>query len=123
MNNGNNYQQNPYEAAYMDISDKKEPSKGEAVKCMVFGILAAYFAWLPFVSILGIIFGSIAKKAAKRILSAEPANLPTRHMSNAGRITGKIGFIAGIIMTVFWVLYFVFIIAIAGFAALLAAEM
>lgn len=113
MNNGNDYQE--------VIFQKEEPSKGSAIKTMVFGIIAAYFAWYPFLSILGIIFGAIAKNSAKKILAADPSNLPTRHFAKAGRITGKIGFIAGIIMTVFWVLYFVLVVVIAGLAALLAA--
>ena len=117
MNNGNNYQQNPYETTYREVEtviQKEEPSKGSAIKSMIFGIIAAYFAWIPFVSILGIIFGAIAKKSAKKILAADPANTPTRHFAKAGRITGKIGFIAGIIMTAFWILYFVLVVVLTA---------
>lgn len=93
---------------------REEPKRGDAIKAMVFGILAAYFAWFPFMSILGIIFGSIAKKNGTAIIFASPASTATRNFAKAGRITGKVGLIAGIIMTVFYAFYFILIIALSG---------
>ena len=93
---------------------RKEPSRGEAIKSMVFGIIAAYFAWFPFMSVIGIIFGAIAKNKGTKIIFDSPASAATRNFAKAGRITGKVGFIAGIIMTIFWSLYFILIIALLG---------
>ena len=92
---------------------RKEPSRGEAIKSMVFGIIAAYFAWIPFMSVLGIIFGAIAKSIGSRIILASPASAATRNFAKAGRITGKVGLIGGIIMTAFWASYII-LIAILG---------
>ena len=85
---------------------RKEPSRGEAIKSMVFGIIAACFACSPFISVLGIIFGAIAKNKGTKIILASPASAATRNFAKAGRITGKIGLIGGIIMTVVWTFYF-----------------
>lgn len=93
---------------------RKDVSRGEAIKTMVFGIIAAYFAWIPFTSIAGIIFGAIAKNKGLAIVNENPASAATRNFAKAGRITGKVGFIAGIIMTIFWSLYFILIIALLG---------
>ena len=90
---------------------KQEPSKGEAIKAMVFGIIAAYLAWLPFFSVVGIIFGIIACKNGTKIMSAEPSSRATYNFAKAGKITGKVGLIGGIVMTAFWILYFVIIFA------------
>ena len=119
-NNFTNNQQpvNPYNyspSATPDSEAKapapKDTNRGNAIKAMVFGIIAAYLAWLPFFSIAGIIFGVIAKRRGDEIMLSSPPSRATYNFAKAGRITGKIGFIAGIIMTVFWVFYFILIIA------------
>ena len=117
-NYGNSQPQTPPVSDYTqqpvpEQNVRKEPSRGEAIKSMVFGIIAAYFAWFPFTSVLGIIFGSIAKKNGTAIIFASPASTATRNFAKAGRITGKVGLIGGIIVTDFWALYFFLLILIA----------
>ena len=75
-------------------------------KLMVFGILAAAFASTFYLSFLGIIFGAIALSKAK-IFAAIGA---LHGKAKAGRITGLVGLILGIVMTVF---FFIYIIVIA----------
>ena len=93
-----------------DVPEKKEPPVGEAVKTMIFGILALQFSCAPTLSILGIIFGALAKKWAHPIIENYPYT-GARLFAKAGHITGKIGVILGIIFTVFWAIYFVAIFA------------
>ena len=88
-----------------------EPKRSDAIKSMVFGILGTYFAWFPILSILGIIFGSVAKKKGTAIIEASPMSSATRNFAKAGRITGKVGLIGGIIMTAFYAFYILIIIA------------
>jgi hypothetical protein len=96
---------------------KPEPPVGKAVKTMIFGILAVQFGTIPFFSILGIIFGALAKKWALPIIDNYPYT-GARLFAKAGYITGKIGVILGIIFTIFWALYFVIIIGALAFAAI-----
>ncbi|MBQ8409271.1 MAG: hypothetical protein IJY39_10460 [Clostridia bacterium] len=92
---------------------KADPPVGEAVKTMVFGIIAVQFSMIPFFGIIGIIFGALAKKWAVPIIKNYPYT-GARLFAKAGQITGKIGFILGIVFTVFWVLYFILIGALIG---------
>ena len=112
MNNNFN---NDYTVFTPEQTQKQEPNRSDAIKAMVFGIIAAYFAWFPIFSILGIIFGVIAKNKGIKIMQANPSSRATHNFAKAGRITGKVGFIGGICMTAFYVLYFAIIfIAIAS---------
>lgn len=110
----NPYNYNGAQQPVPEQNVRKEPSRGEAIKIMIFGIVAAYFAWIPFTSIAGIIFGAIAKNRGFEIVRENPVSAATRNFAKAGRITGKVGFIAGIIMTIFWSLYFILFIALLG---------
>lgn len=98
-----------------EVPEKKEPPVGEAVKTMIFGILSLQFSCAPILSILGIIFGALAKKWASSIIDNYPYT-GARLFAKAGHITGKIGVILGIIFTVFWAIYFtvLFGVLIAG---------
>lgn len=74
-----------------------------------FGIAAIVCAWIPIASILGIIFGAIAKGRAK---TYDAMNYPSNGMRVTGKVLGLIGFIAGIIMTVYYSIYFIAILAV-----------
>lgn len=86
----------PYYAPYVP---KPQPKMGDAIRSMVFGILSIEFAFVPLLSIASIVFGAIAKKNGKKIVNANPESKATHGMAKAGRITGMIGFIIGIVIT------------------------
>lgn len=67
------------------------------------GILSVAFAEL---GILGIIFGAIGRSKAKNY----PGTLTGA--AKVGAILSKVGLILGIVMTVFWVLYIIILVAI-----------
>ena len=83
-------------------------------KCLA----AVILAWWPVASVIAIILGSIGLKAAKKATAlAEANNISAGGKNIAAKITGKIGLIGGIVMTVFWLFYIVIIVAIIGAAA------
>ena len=79
------------------------------------GLAATIMCWFPIASIIAIFFGSTALN-----LAARARGLATQYGINVGgkntaaNVLGKIGKIAGIIMTVFWGLYIFFIAAIVA---------
>lgn len=66
---------------------------------MVLGIIALALCWL---GIPGIILGAIAKKKANEFAKDHGM---IYGKAKVGRILGNFGFIIGIVMTVFWVIY------------------
>lgn len=84
---------------YDEPVTRPEAGKDNSTSILVLGILALAFSEL---GIPGIILGAIAKKKAG-LFMAENGILYGK--AKVGRILGKIGFIVGIVMTVFWVLY------------------
>lgn len=70
-------------------------------KIMVFGIIAcacgSAFGWTFFLGILAIVFGALAMSWSKKYMAANP--VPNGQVK-AGRITGIIGFVFGIVETV-----------------------
>ncbi len=64
--------------------------------------------------IMGIIFGAIGKKKVQQYLAEN--NGMTCGQVTAGSITSKIGFIIGIVMTCFWVIYITVIVGAIAFA-------
>lgn len=78
---------------------------------LTWGIVAA--ATCGF-GITGIIFGKIGKNRARAYVDAHGM---TTGQVKAGSIMSNIGFIAGIVMTVFWAIYItVIVIAVAALA-------
>ncbi|MBP5662001.1 MAG: hypothetical protein J6X30_02470 [Clostridia bacterium] len=75
-------------------------------KVLVWGILGLAFSEL---GILGIIFSCVAKKFANTF---EQERGMIFGQAKVGRILAKIGFIVGIVMTVFWTLYIIFFIGL-----------
>lgn len=70
---------------------------------MVIGIVSAALASAPGACIASIILG---KKAVREAQDYLDANGRYSGKARAGRITGTVGRIVGIVMTVFWALYF-----------------
>lgn len=70
---------------------------------MVMGIVAACIAWFPLGSIAAIILGAIA---VSKVNAYVAAGYPGSGKIKAGSITGKVGIIAGAIMTGIYMLYF-----------------
>ena len=79
-----------------------------AGQILKFGILGIAFSSV--VSILGIIFGAIARKKGKQYL-LETGTERLSGKAKAGYILGKAGVIVGIIATVVWFIYFVIMLA------------
>ena len=76
---------------------------------MVLGIIAAA---LSYTGIPAIILGAIALSKSNKYLAVYGQ---TNGKIKAGRITGRIGLIAGIVYTVIWLLYiFVLVISVLG---------
>lgn len=75
---------------------------------LTFGILALAFSLSFYLSFLGIVFGAIGKNKAKAFIEA---NGETSGQVKAGNIMAKIGFIVGIVMTVFLVIAVIGLIA------------
>jgi hypothetical protein len=83
-------------------------------KCLA----AVILAWWPICSVIAIILGGIGLKAAKQATELAEANKIQAGGKNiAAKITGKIGLIGGIIMTVFWLFYIILIVAMIGLTA------
>ena len=72
------------------------------------GLAAAIMAWFPIASIIAIIFGSkaISLVAQARSLAASRRCLTSKKLISA-RVLGRIGLIAGIVMTSFWAAYLI----------------
>ena len=81
---------------------------GSGSGVLTFGILALAFAQTFFFSLLGIIFGAIAKAKASRY--ADDFGEVTGK-ALVGKILGTIGLILGIVLTVFSVIYVFIIVA------------
>lgn len=73
-----------------------------------FGIAAIICAWFPIGSILGIIFGAIAKGRAKTF---DANGYPSNGRRVTGKVLGIIGMVGGIVMTVYYT--YIFFIAVA----------
>jgi hypothetical protein len=112
-NNQNN--QFNYQGYGTNPTPHPNPPTGDAVRAMVFGIIALSFSTTPIFSIIGIIFGALARKWATPIIINYPYT-GARLFAKAGKITGSIGLGLGIGFTVFWLLYFVVIYAAMIFA-------
>jgi len=84
----------------------KDTNRGKSIKAFIFGIVALECCSAPFISIIAIIFGAIAKKDGAAIMLDAPTGA-TRVFATLGKIFGLIGFIIGIIMTAlspFWLI-------------------
>lgn len=81
---------------------KPTPSRKGNTLILVFGLLSLLLAHTFFFSIAAIVFGAIAKSKANKKYRSEGV-LSAR--ANAGRIIGKIGFILGIIVGVYFILF------------------
>lgn len=68
---------------------------------LVMGIIAIALAWEPFASIAGIVLGAIAMTKANRYYAE--GGLQSGKVKT-GKILGTIGMIAGIVMTVFYLI-------------------
>ena len=102
---------------------KPEPPKGKAIRSMVFGIIAIYCSMIPIFSIVGIVFGALAKKWAAPIIENYPYT-SARLFAKAGHITGKIGLILGIVFTaIYFFAFFVGIVAGIVSAAVIASAL
>lgn len=76
------------------------------------GLAATICAWFPVASIIAIGKGSKALKKreeAQKLAETYGLKLPGKNI--AAKILGKIGKIGGIVMTVFWPLYIIILIA------------
>ena len=83
-----------------------DTNRGKSIKAFIFGIVALECCSAPFISIIAIIFGAIAKKDGAAIMLDAPTGA-TRVFAMLGKIFGLIGFIIGIIMTAlspFWLI-------------------
>lgn len=77
---------------------------------LVKGIVGAVFAFTP-LAIVGIILGAVNNGGIKKYLAAGGAHTGK---VKAASIVSKVALIAGIIMTIFWAIYF---IALGGMMA------
>ena len=114
MNDYNQNNQNPYNYEYSqpqtppvydytqqpvpEQNVRKEVSRGQAIKAFIFGIVALECCQIPFISIISIVFGALAKNNGAKLLLEAPTGA-TRVFATLGKIFGLIGFIIGIIMT------------------------
>ena len=78
---------------------------------LTYGILASALCGT---GIMGIIFGVIGRKKVNQYLLEN--NGMTCGQVTAGSITSRVGLIIGIVMTVFWVCYVLFIVGAIIFA-------
>ena len=89
----------------------EDPNEREMSKsCLIFGILAIAFGSSFYLSFLGIVFGAIARSKAKTYMMS----YPLLGRAKVGSILGTIGFILGIVLTVFFVIWLIIVIAAAG---------
>ena len=83
-------------------------AQDNSMKAMIFGIIALVLSEL---GVPGLIFAILGKKEAAKY-AASFGQLAGK--AKLGSIFSKIGLVLSIIMTVFWVLYFLIIVIIAG---------
>ena len=107
------YGQPPYAPQYNTGAVVEDPNeRAQSKSCLIFGILAIAFGSSFYLSFLGIIFGAIARSKAKTYMMSYP--LVGR--AKVGRILGTVGFVLGIILTVFFTIWLIVVIAAAGSA-------
>jgi len=90
-----------------------EVTAKEATSALVWGILGLAFACTFFVSFLGIIFSAIGLSRANNFIRTYGA---ISGKVKTGHILSKVGLIVGIVMTVFFFIWLIVIIAAAGAA-------
>ena len=112
MNNdyNNNNNNTNYEAPVETVNAYPAETVS-ASTCMTFGIVATALSEL---GIPGIILGAIGRKKANIFASEHGGQVFGK--AKVGRILSTVGFGLGIGMTVFWVIYFIALIAIGGAA-------
>ncbi len=81
---------------------------------LVKAIVGAVFAFTP-LAIVGIILGAVNGGSIKKYLAAGGAHTGK---VKAASIVSKVALIAGIVMAIFWILYFALIGAAVGMASL-----
>ena len=82
------------------------PSAGEDLETFIKGVLSIVLCEL---GIPGIVLGALAKRSAAKWLSfGRPLNWKIK----VGRILGRFGFILGILATVLWIFYALFLILV-----------
>ena len=96
------------EPVYVAPAPAPVQAPDNSTSVLVMGILAV--ALCEF-GILGIIFGAIGLGKAKAFLLSHGILFGK---AKVGRILSKVGLIVGIIMTVFWLVYFIFLGALIG---------
>lgn len=88
------------------LSPETALMRRRATTAMVLGIIACVVAWYPLFSIAAIVMGAIAISKANQVRAhfESLGQLPPG-TSTAGKVTGIIGLIAGILMTILYLLY------------------
>ena len=114
MNYGSdNFQPNTPQPVYQPAPDPEL----DALTGSAFGkgLAAAIMAWFPIASIIAIIFGSkaLALVSQTRALAQMRQRQASKKLIPA-KVLGMVGKIGGIVMTVFWVFYFILIIFVFG---------
>lgn len=101
----------PMQPQYNAAAPIDDPAERALSKsCLTFGILAIAFGVSFYLSFLGIVFGAITKSKTSLYM----ASYPLTGRAKTGRILGNIGFIFGIILTVFFVIWLIVVIAAAS---------
>lgn len=90
--------QTPTATGFVDNYDEKKRSLIN--KAFVWGILGAVFSEM---GLLGLIFSKVAKNYVEEFLSLFGGPLKGRML--VARILSKVGFILGLVFTIFWGLY------------------
>ncbi len=111
--------QDPYSQSYT----QPQPAAGSdpqvaslANSAFTKGLIAAILCEFPIGSIIAIFFGGTAQKLAQQAADlAVSLGISAGGKNVAARILGKVARIVGIVMTIFWAVYFLFII-IGGIA-------
>lgn len=108
--------QQPQQPTYTMANDPRwEEKKSQmAGECLKWGILSLAFVVSGCLALLGFIFSFTAKKKVAEYVQYFGQ---VEGRARVGRDLGKAGFIAGLAMTIFWVVYF-FILILAMAAAL-----
>ncbi len=98
----------PVQTPAAPINLETESMRKKATTSMVLGIIACVVAWYPITSIVSIVLGAIAISMAKKVaVYFATIALPTPGMATAGKVTGIIGLIFGILMTLFYLVVIV----------------
>ena len=112
---------NEQEVVTTEVVNEQAEAEVKSLANSAFGkcLAAVILAWWPIGSVIAIILGAIGLKAAKKATAlAEANNVSAGGKNIAAKITGKIGLIGGIVMTVFWFFYIlIFALAIIGMAS------